>query len=98
MIPVDPGETYGRLRTYGVSQPEYEPLPTRVHEYNGGTSFIKLSLSLDERQAILDGASIFTLVQTGGGPIQPHYWYVEGTPGDVMRIAEDMMTEQRGDE
>lgn len=95
MIPVDPGEDYGTLRTYGVGQPEYEPLPTRVHEYNGGTVFIKAELTLEERQAILDGASIFTLVQTGGGPIQPHYWYVEGTEGDVMRIAREMADEIR---
>jgi hypothetical protein len=94
MIPVDPGEDFGTLRIYGAAQPEYIPLPTRVHE-GSGSVIIKLSLSLEERSAILDGASIFVLVQTGGGPIQPHFWYVEGTSDDVMRIASDMLAESQ---
>lgn len=79
MIPVDPGEQYGALIIYGAVQPVYNPLPAR-RDGEGGT-FTVWSLSLEERQAILDGARIGLRLMTFGQPLQPVYLAVEGTEG-----------------
>lgn len=79
MKPVDPGERYGREVVYGASQPEYEPLPSRID--NEGGSFTLWELSEEERRAIIDGGHIGLRVLTFGQPLQPVYLAVEGTEG-----------------
>lgn len=77
MIPVDPGEEFGQLVVYGRDQPEYNPLPSRVDSEGG--SFTLWELSLEERQAILDGARLGLRLLTFGQPLQPVYLAIEGT-------------------
>ena len=77
MKPVDPGEEYGRLVTYGSGQPEYEPLPARV-DHEGGT-FTIWELSEDDLAAIRSGARVGLRLLTFGLPLQPLYLAVEST-------------------
>ena len=84
MIPVDPGEEYGTLRTYGANQAEYQPLPSRVYP-GGHVVLTKWSLSLDERAAILDGADLYLHVLTFGHPLQPVSLWIEGSDDDPLR-------------
>lgn len=81
MIPIDPGEDFGTLRVYGEGQPDYNPLVTRV--YSGGhVALTKWHLSLEEREAILDGADLYLHILTFGNPIQPISLWIEGSPDD----------------
>lgn len=78
MIPIDIGEKYGVRRVYAANQPPYQPLVTNVDQEGG--VFSVWQLTLEERQAILDGARIGLRMLTFGQPLQPINLSVEGTP------------------
>lgn len=87
MIPIDPGEDIGRLVVYAATQPEYAPLIARVDQ-EGGT-FTLWTLTLEERQAILDGARIGLRILTFGHPLQPIHLAIEGISDWPYEVAPD---------
>ena len=99
MLPVrmpdeDIPEGYTR-KVWAAHQPQYEPLPSLSGP--DGAVLARWHLTLNERQAILDGADIELTIWTHGKPLQPHRIDVQAMPEQEPRPREDVIEESRGD-
>ena len=74
MKPIDP-KTEGLFVNFAADQPEYHPLPARMHN---GIAYTRWRLTWRERLAVLFGRGIDIELMTFGRPLQPILPYVEG--------------------
>lgn len=77
MNPIEPEIIYGKLIILAKDQPEYNQLPIRLEEGFEGYMLSKWQFSVEERQAIADGASLYLRTMTFNQPFQPVNLWVE---------------------